>query len=37
MLFRGNKGTGDKDVTDRDQAVKMLIDIETPAYLNLAH
>jgi hypothetical protein len=24
-------------VTDRDQAVKMLIDIETPAYLNLAH
>jgi hypothetical protein len=37
MLFQGNEGTGDMYVTDRDQAVKMLIDIETPAYLNLAH
>lgn len=37
MLFQGNSGTGEQFITDNEQAYKMVKDIETPTYLNLAH
>ena len=37
MLFQGNNGTGEQYITDDQQALKIVRDIETPTYLNLAH